>query len=136
MAMTKEEMKLDNEVFERRSNYRSIFARYFSRCHECEGHVSNGTRIVSMECGWVHAKCADNIIRARIEDENKHAEYEYDEGAVLSGRADQSRMDAEYAQGYAEGQQYSSDVKTYGRDLADQWEMEAEQGRYDRGEVG
>ena len=96
--------------------------------------MSNGSRIVDMECGWVHAKCADDIIRARIEGEVTRAACDYDEGAVLSGRADRARMDAEYAQGYAEGQRYSSDVKTYGRELADQWEMEAELARYNRGD--
>ena len=129
--LTKAEMKLENEVFERRSNYRSIFARYSSRCPECKGHVSNGSRIVSMECGWVHAKCADDIIRARIEGE---ACSDYDEGAVLSGRADRARMDAEYAQGYAEAQTYSDNARMFGREIADQWEMDAEMARYNRGD--
>ena len=126
--MTEHAKWLEQQVFDQRQKYKSIFARYSSKCHYCKLHVSNGTRIVNMDCGWVHSKCANEIIAGEIE------AMLGDEGAVLSGRADQQRMDAEYAQGYAEAKQYSSDVKAYGRELADQWEMEAEMARYNRGE--
>lgn len=135
--MTDYEKWLEQQVFDQRQKHYSIFARRYSICGHCDKRISNGDRIVTMQKNrWVHAKCADDIIRAKIEDELAQAEQsqDYDEGAVLSGRADQQRMDAEYAQGYAEAKQYSSDVKTYGREQADQWEMEAEMARYNRGE--
>jgi len=45
-----------------------------------------------------------------------------------------SRNCADYERGKAEARQYLNDKATYGRELAEAWEMEAEIGRYNRGE--
>jgi hypothetical protein len=44
------------------------------------------------------------------------------------------RDDAEYAKGVAEADRYLADVKMFGREQADAFELEAERARYNRGE--
>lgn len=49
-------------------------------------------------------------------------------------RRQRSRDEQEYQLGLAQGRQYSNDVRMFGRELAEQWEMDAELARYNRGE--
>jgi len=55
-------------------------------------------------------------------------------GGCASASHMQSRADREYAQGVAEGERYLSNKAIYGQELADQWEMEEELARYNRGD--
>jgi hypothetical protein len=93
-------------------------ARYDGTCCHCDAPITVGQMIKMSGKQYRHVCCPP------IQD---------DEPEMFEDK--QRRIDnAEYAKGYAEGKQYSSDVKTYGRELADQWEMDAEMARYNRGE--
>ena len=59
---------------------------------------------------------------------------DYDYADARIAKRERRRQDAEYEKGKAEAERYLSDRKIYGAELADQWEMEAEMARYNRGE--
>lgn len=86
----------------------SFRAKYAGTCKHCKTPINVGQSISGgRSTGYWHASCAPS---------------------------QDSRADQQYWRGRNEGHQYSQNVKTYGRELAEQWEMEAEMARYNRGE--
>tara|TARA_Y100000034_G_scaffold112648_1_gene146845 strand:+ start:537 stop:791 length:255 start_codon:yes stop_codon:yes gene_type:complete len=81
-------------------------AKFESCCLRCGTTIKVGASITEHKYSWIHSNC------------------------VPSG---DSRADSEYYAGLRDGHNYSQDVKAYGRELADAWEMEAEWARYNQG---
>ena len=90
------------------ANLRKMLSKFKGTCTACKGSIRKGERIAwSRETGAMHESCAP------------------------SG---DSRADAEYQAGVADANRYLNDKAIYGEALAEQWEMEAEMARYNRGE--
>lgn len=65
----------------------------------------------------------DERLDRLADEEDALAEFEQEHGELPVIR---SRADAEYHRGVAEARAYQTDVAIYGRELAEQWEMERE----------
>lgn len=94
-----------------------ITLKYPGKCRDCGVTLEPGDRARWYGRGRIYC-----------EDENHGSDDDY------VAREIKRRENAEYAQGKADAERYLSDVATYGRELAEAWEMEAELGRYNRGE--
>jgi hypothetical protein len=94
-------------------------AKFAGSCRKCGDHIEKG----------------DSILWGRNEGAN-HANCPIDDGSDYDEPVDPqaARDEAEYQQGRAEAQQYIDNKAIYGSELAEQWEMDAEMGRYNRGE--
>mgnify|MGYP004451254059 CR=1 FL=1 len=104
----------------------SFLARYNGTCCRCGEPIVPNERIEGLGYnGYRHTGCtAPAATTATLGDnEPKMAE-------DTQRRID----DQEYALGYAAGTQYCNDVKTYGQELADQWEMDRELAAWNRGD--
>lgn len=100
-------------------------AKFPGTCRACNGKIEVGQHITKGGKGYVHKRCPGAAAKRKLPAV----------GYVAGTRDPElARMDAEYAQGLAEGERYMSDVKLYGRELAEEWEMDAELARYNRGE--
>lgn len=53
---------------------------------------------------------------------------------IAQAHREQARMDSEYNAGVADANRYLDDKRFYGEELADQWEMDAELARFNRGD--
>lgn len=105
---------------------RIINLKYAAVCKDCGATLEVGDRARYYGRGKIYGvDCHD-----RPSDESLAA----DRAEAREAQRERQRDDHEYAMGQMEGRRYLDDVKTYGRDLAEQWEMEAEMGRYNRGE--
>jgi len=82
-------------------------ARYAGHCTLCGTPILAGADIGKHKRQWVHINCRPS---------------------------DDSAADREYWKGRGEADRYCQDVKFVGQELADQWEMEAQMARYNRGE--
>jgi hypothetical protein len=106
---------------------RPFYAKFPGKCGKC-GTCSNpiavGERIVRATKGYAHAACAKTAKRQLPVVGHTGAQRD----------PELARMNAEYEAGLADGERYMSDVKLYGRELAEEWEMDAEMARYNRGE--
>jgi len=119
----------------------SFDARYNGPCaaeDDClgRGDIRKGQRIEKAGGGkYRHAGCGPQVAPGLIDPAYRtQGRPVGDDEPPMWEDKQQSRDNAEYAQGYAEGKRYVNDVKTYGRELADQWEMDAELARYNRGD--
>lgn len=79
---------------------RPFEARYPGKCGNCGSKFSAGTKVAYGDRGIGHVGCLPTGV---------------DKAA-----------DREFQDGLDEGRRYSDDVKRYGREMAEQWEMEAE----------
>lgn len=93
-----------------------ITLKYPGRCRECGERLPRGT--VARWHGRGHVTCNSMC----------NADDDFVERQI------QRRNHADYERGKMEAKNYLNDVATYGRDLAEQWEREAELARYNRGE--
>lgn len=115
-------------------------AKYPGKCGGCGGKIQVGQLIAKGSKGYQHNACPTVRTVPPPPPGSYAATARVLVGSGLMGgeEADEwkERMkeNREYAQGVAEGERYSSDVKLYGRELAEEWEMEAEMARYNRGE--
>lgn len=97
-----------------------ITLKYPGVCRDCGRELPKGERARWYGRGKVY--CLDR----------NHGDAPVDDDYVQ--RQIDRRENAEYERGKAEARQYLNDVAIYGRELAEQWEMEAELNRYNRGE--
>ncbi len=94
------------------SGMKRMNARYAGKCRQCGTAIRVGESILwARGEGVLHVGCDPGFV--------------YEETGE-TGSA--------YAQGRAEAQRYSDEVKIYGRELADQFEAQDELARYNRGE--
>jgi hypothetical protein len=103
------------------AKFRTITVKFAGECRRCGTTIPKGTR-----ARWAKGRglwCLGGC----DEDSADRAEADL-------ARREQERMDSEYAQGVADAERYLSDKRMYGEELAEQWEMEAELARYNRGE--
>ena len=101
---------------------RIITLKYAGKCTECERHLEVGERAYWHGRGRVRCINACTSGPLGVDD---------DDGSMAERRRD----DHEYAMGRMEAERYLSDKAIYGAALADEWEMDAEMARYNRGEV-
>jgi len=118
-----------------------ITSKYSSTCRTCGGRITPGERIHwARGQGARHLRCPAEADPEPVHDHRNRAHLEDCErcqataSEIACARAARERDEAEYQQGRADAERYLDDVKTYGRELAEQWEMEAELARYNRGE--
>lgn len=104
-------------------------ARYAGYCRDCGEPIEVGDSILwARGLGAVHDGCP------------KRDSYgDYDDGGADAAEAyyadqERARDEAEYQRGRAEAEQYLMNKRLYGSELAEQWEMEAELARWNRGD--
>jgi hypothetical protein len=99
-----------------------ITLRYPATCRDCGAALQKGDRARYYGRGRVYGvDCHERRPAA-------------DMGEIEQARRERAREDMEYAQGVADAQRYLDDKRIYGSAMAEQWEMEAEMARYNRGE--
>ena len=94
-----------------------ITLKYPGKCRDCGRRLERGESAAWAGRGRVY--CANSCTS---EDDD------------FIERQIQRRNNAEYEKGKSEARQYLNDVATYGRELADEWERDAELARFNRGE--
>jgi hypothetical protein len=122
-------------------------ARYRGTCASCGGPVLPGQYIRGVRGRYSHTRCPaelSTVREARLSGPAPYAvleeraasrqDYIADERSSYGGWQTRRSANAEYRRGIAEGQEYSRNRKVFGDALAEQWEMEAEMARYNRGE--
>jgi hypothetical protein len=98
-------------------------AKYSGYCRECGEPIEVGDEILwTRGLGATHVNCPVAV--------SDYHDSDYDE--PIDPQI--ARDEAEYQRGVAEAQQYIDNKRIYGSELAEQWEMEAELARYNRGE--
>lgn len=118
---------------------KTIVARYPGKCGACGGKIEVGEKILWQKGSPAsHSRCAEP---ARGRGTFRPHSYRPPVGLDSSDRAeiDMERRErdhdnAEYEAGKADAERYMRDKKIYGEELAEQWEMDAELARYNRGE--
>jgi hypothetical protein len=99
-------------------------AKFAGRCRECGDRIEKGDSILwGRNEGARHEHCPSP-------EPSHYDDSDYDE--PIDPQI--ARDEADYQQGVAEAQQYLDNKRMYGAELAEQWEMEAELARYNRGE--
>jgi hypothetical protein len=95
-------------------------AKFAGRCRSCGERIEVGSHILwSKAEGARHVNCGQ---QASSPDPDPELYYDNDSD------------EAEYQRGRAEAEQYQMNRRLYGARLAEQWEMEAELARYNRGD--
>ena len=90
-----------------------IKARYNGTCPACREPIHAGETVEWHRGGKArHPRCTQRVAPAE----------------------DHDGTEAEYQKGLADGERYSSDRRIYGDVLAEQWALEDELARYNRGE--
>lgn len=108
---------------------RLMTAKYAGYCRECGKPIEAGDSILwTRGLGATHANCPKVEHCAYAEEDSA------DRAEAYYAGQESARDEAEYQQGRAEAQQYMDNKRMYGSELAEQWEMDAELARYNRGE--
>jgi hypothetical protein len=123
---------------------RLMSARFPGTCRSCGKPIRPGDTIAWGGRGRTfHQHCEPTVARpsrgtgvdtatARFVAAGLGEEYVEDDGGYE--RRQRERDNSEYAQGLADGRRYSSDRRMYGEALAEQWAMDEEMARFNRGD--
>ena len=111
---------------------RIITTKYAGKCADCGATLPVGTRARWYGRGKLYGLDCHDDNRVRDDRDHEARPTMFDEdGSIAEARRD----DHEYAMGVADANRYLMDKKIYGAALADEWEMDAEMARYNRGEI-